>query len=235
MHAKLPTALSAAALLVALLGTTTLGQAAGRMILPDNSVGTAQLRPSAVTANKIKNGTLTAAKFKAGQFPAGAQGLAGAQGPQGDAGAVGPNGDPGPRGPTGDQGEKGDPGIQGAKGDKGDPGSNLFVEVFGWGVANSNMMSGFVSVAHLGTGTYRVTFDKDVSHCVFFATTPQNVGNLAYADNTMLDTPNSVSIWTAAISGGNVNFTDRCSTSRRSAEPRPERRKPEGPAYAGLS
>jgi hypothetical protein len=45
---------------------------------------------------KVKNGTLTAAKFKGGQLPAGPQG---------------PKGDPGAQGPKGD---KGDPGAQGA-------------------------------------------------------------------------------------------------------------------------
>ena len=81
MHAKLATALSATALLVALLGTTSIGQAAERMILPSRSVGTAQLQTAAVTAAKVKNGTLTAAKFKAGQLPAG---LPGAKGDTGD-------------------------------------------------------------------------------------------------------------------------------------------------------
>ncbi len=81
MHAKLATALSATALLVALLGTTSIGQAAERMILPSRSVGTAQLQTAAVTTAKVKNGTLTAAKFKAGQLPAG---LPGATGDTGD-------------------------------------------------------------------------------------------------------------------------------------------------------
>ena len=65
-----------------------------------------------------------------------------------------------------------------------------------------------MSVAHLATGAYRVTFNKDISKCVFFATTPQNAGNLAYADNTGQDTSSSVTVWTYALSGGGLNSTD---------------------------
>jgi hypothetical protein len=92
---KISIALAATALLVSVLFATPLGQAAGRLVVPRNSVGTAQLKPNAVTGLKIKNGTLTAAKFKAGQLPRGLQG------------------------PKGDKGDKGDPGLQGPKGDPG--------------------------------------------------------------------------------------------------------------------
>jgi hypothetical protein len=96
---KISLALAATALLVSVLFATPLSQAASRLILPKNAVGTAQIKKSAVTGLKVKNGTLTAADFKAGQLPRGAKG------------------DPGPQGP------KGDPGAQGPKGDKGDPGA----------------------------------------------------------------------------------------------------------------
>jgi hypothetical protein len=100
---KTPTILALAALLVAVLAATPVGQAAGRMILPKSSVGAPQIkmravtgpkiRKNAVTSAKVKNGTLLAADFKPGQLPAG------------------PKGDPGPQGPKGDQGLKGDPGA----------------------------------------------------------------------------------------------------------------------------
>jgi hypothetical protein len=60
--------------------------------LPNNSVGTPQLKANAVTTGKVKNGTLLKADFKSGQLP---------------------------KGPKGDKGAKGDPGAQGAKGDQG--------------------------------------------------------------------------------------------------------------------
>jgi len=52
--------LAATALLVSVLFATPLGQAAGRL-LPKNSVGTKQLKRSAVTSPKVKNNTLTGA------------------------------------------------------------------------------------------------------------------------------------------------------------------------------
>jgi len=81
-------------LAVALFGSTPLGHAAGKLVLPSNSVGAKQIQKNSVTGLKVKNGTLTAADFAAGQLQAG------------------------PAGP------KGDPGAQGAKGDKGDPGAS---------------------------------------------------------------------------------------------------------------
>ncbi len=201
MHARLVTALSATALLVALLGSTSIGQAAERMILPSNSVGTAQLKPAAVTGNKIKNGTLTAAKFKAGELSSGLQGS------KGDTGAQGSKGDSGAQGDPGAQGAQGVPGVQGPKGDPGSS-SNLFAEVLGGGGAIANKTSGVVSVVHLGTGAYRVTFNQPVSKCVFFATTPQNNGNIAYSTQTAQDTQSSATVWTYVISGGGVTSTD---------------------------
>ena len=64
---KTPTILAATALALAVFGSTSIGSAAGRLILPHNSVGSAQLKLGAVTAAKIKDGTLTAAKFKVGE------------------------------------------------------------------------------------------------------------------------------------------------------------------------
>src|SRR6266545_4790193 len=80
------------ALVVAVLGSTPLGHAAAHMILPSNSVGSAQLTSNAVTGLKVKNGTLLAADFKAGQLPVGAPGA------KGDTGAAGPKGDQGDTG-----------------------------------------------------------------------------------------------------------------------------------------
>ena len=102
------TALAAAALAVAVLGWTPLGEAARTAVFPPNSVGTAQLRGNAVTSPKIRNGsvtgidvqkrTLTAvhikpgsllgSNFRAGQLPAGPKGDKGDKGDRGANGAV---------------------------------------------------------------------------------------------------------------------------------------------------
>ena len=113
---KLNTIVAVTALVVAVFGSTPLGHAAARIVLPKNSVGVGQLKKDAVTGLKVKDGTLAAADFKAGQLPAGPQG------PKGELGAPGPKGDPGAQGPKGDTGAPGAIGIRVTKGDKGDPG-----------------------------------------------------------------------------------------------------------------
>ena len=64
------------ALAVALGGTSY-----AAIVLPRNSVGNKQLRASAVTAGKVRNGSLQAKDFGPGQLPRGPRG---AQGPKGD-------------------------------------------------------------------------------------------------------------------------------------------------------
>lgn len=70
--------------------------------LAKNSVGTQQLRRNAVTGTKVKDGSLKAADFRAGELPAGQRGAAGSvgrTGASGPAGPTGPQGVPGPAGP----------------------------------------------------------------------------------------------------------------------------------------
>jgi hypothetical protein len=71
--------LSSAALAVAVLGATPLGEAAGEL-LPLGSVGTAQLQDGAVTAAKVKDRSLLARDFKPGQLPRGERGPEGPPG-----------------------------------------------------------------------------------------------------------------------------------------------------------
>jgi hypothetical protein len=107
MSSKLATVLAATALLVSVLFATPLGQAAGRLVLGKNSVGTPQLKKNAVTGVKVKNGSLMAADFKAGQLLQGPKGDPGSQGPKGDKGV------PGMQGPKGDTGAAGADGVSG--------------------------------------------------------------------------------------------------------------------------
>jgi hypothetical protein len=72
--------------------------------LPKNSVGKKQLQNNAVVSAKVKDSSLLAKDFKAGQLPSGPQGpqgLDGAQGPPGPAGPTGPAGPPGRAGTNG--------------------------------------------------------------------------------------------------------------------------------------
>lgn len=105
------------------------GSAYAAVTLPAGSVGTRQLRNSAVTSEKLADGAVTANKvkpysllsqdFAPGQLPAGPQGArgpAGAIGAQGPAGATGPQGPAGPNGPQGPAGKSGPQGPAGVSG-----------------------------------------------------------------------------------------------------------------------
>jgi collagen triple helix repeat protein len=113
MKARLPIVLSSTALIVAVLGSTPVGEAAKNLVVPRASVGTVQLKNNAVTAAKVKNFSLVAADFRSGQLPRGPQGRVGPQGPAGPRGPRGPAGAAGATGPTGPAGPTGPPGLSG--------------------------------------------------------------------------------------------------------------------------
>jgi hypothetical protein len=99
-HASIVIAVTA--LVVAVFGSTPIGEAAWNQVVPRNSVGTLQLQRNAVKASKVApnairtghvlDGSLLTADFKAGQIP---------QGPKGDKGDKGAKGDQGPPGVSG--------------------------------------------------------------------------------------------------------------------------------------
>ena len=129
------------ALLVALAGTSV---AAVSIVLPPNSVGTVQLKTGAVTSAKVRNGSLLRADFARGQVPAG---------------PIGPVGPAGPQGPKGDKGDNGD---------KGDPATSLWAVVGADGTLARS--AGVTSVSHVGTGSYRVRFNRAIDQCNWQAT-----------------------------------------------------------------
>ena len=86
-----PMVVALVALLAALAGTSY-----AAVQLPANSVGTKQLKKNAVTGKKVKNRSLKAIDFAAGQLPKGPKGDQGPQGVQGPRGVQGPKGDPAP-------------------------------------------------------------------------------------------------------------------------------------------
>jgi Collagen triple helix repeat (20 copies) len=97
------------ALFLALGGTSA--YAAGA--LPKASVGTKQLKQSAVTSAKVRDGSLQARDFAAEQLSRGERGPQGASGPQGERGPQGQSGPQGERGPEGPRGPQGDQGASG--------------------------------------------------------------------------------------------------------------------------
>jgi len=88
MKHRLPLVLSIAAVAIAVLGTTPVGNAAHGFLFPAHSVGTRELKDDAVVGAKVKDASLLAKDFKPGQLPAGKQGPQGPQGAQGPPGPV---------------------------------------------------------------------------------------------------------------------------------------------------
>jgi hypothetical protein len=105
MRRHLPLALSITAVVIAVFGSTPVGEAAQGLIAQRPTIGTPQLKNGAVTTPKLKNnavtslkvlnGSLLPADFKPGTLPSGPAGPAGPAGPTGPAGPAGPTGAPG--------------------------------------------------------------------------------------------------------------------------------------------
>ena len=111
LRIRRPSPAMGVALLALFIGLSGTSFAAVRDFLPQNSVGTTQLKNDSVTRAKIahhsitsvliKPGGLTASDFAAGQLPAGPKGATGPAGPAGVPGAKGDKGDQGPAGVVG--------------------------------------------------------------------------------------------------------------------------------------
>ena len=105
--------------------------------LPAGSVGTRQIRKSAIVSSKVRNRSLLAVDFKQGQLPRGsrgsrgAAGVAGVGGPAGPEGPAGTQGGQGVRGAQGTQGPSGIDGNRGATGATGSAGPSYGTAAFG--------------------------------------------------------------------------------------------------------
>ena len=132
------------------LGVALGGTGYAAIVLPANSVGTAQLRNGAVIASKVKPHSLRASNFAPGQLPRGQQGAKGDKGADGAAGAQGP------------AGPKGDPGAAGAKGD---PATKLFAVVGSNGQAKAKSPGVDSQKSPGASGKYVVTFPQSVGSC----------------------------------------------------------------------
>jgi hypothetical protein len=137
------------ALFVAMGGT---GYAA--LKLPEDSVGSKQLKADAVKSSKVKDGSLLAGDFKAGQLPTGAAGPQGLPGVPGDKGEAGLQGLQGLQGDKGDPCLPSDPNCKGPKGDTGERGpgtislNGSFPATGGQIVATINRMLVFVQCSN---------------------------------------------------------------------------------------
>jgi hypothetical protein len=146
------------ALFVALGGTSF---AAGNALLARNSVGTAQVINGSLQTNDLSKNARTALKGNTGP-----RGPAGAQGAQGSPGAAGAQGVQGPPGATGAQGVQGAPGRSA---------TNLFVAMDADGTLTKN--SGATLATRANAGVYRISFNTDITNCVYLATGGQDAGS----------------------------------------------------------
>lgn len=192
-----PLAVSATALVIAVFGSTPLGQAARDLIVPyalnagkvdgiDASrvpaagkllaLGSDKKFPASVipaagegpTGPPGPAGPQGPAGPEGPAGPAGPQGEQGPPGPEGPAGPEGPPGEPGPQGEQGPSGPEGPPGPAGPKGDPGAPATSLWAAVGADGALVRG--SGVASAARLDAGVYEVVFAADVRNCVYAAT-----------------------------------------------------------------
>ena len=139
------------ALFFALGGTSF---AAGKALLPGNSVGTKQVINGSLQTNDLSKTALSSLK-----------GNAGLRGPAGPAGAQGA------------QGAQGATGAQGVQGAPGQSATKLFVALDADGTLTKN--SGATLATKAGTGVYRISFNTDITNCVYLGSAGQDAGGVS--------------------------------------------------------
>jgi hypothetical protein len=190
-------ALAATAVIVATLGATPVGEAAGDVV---------RVALFAKNAGKV-NGIKAARTPRAGRLlPLGADGRFPASvvppGPPGPEGRVGPTG---PQGPAGAVGPAGPPGPQGEKGEPGESATTLFAAV----AADATLVRGsrVASVVRLAPGSYEVTFAQGIAACAHVATlgaaeTAGATGQIGVGAGT---TESAVRVETETSAGSNID------------------------------
>jgi Collagen triple helix repeat (20 copies) len=170
------------ALFLALGGTSF---AASNALLPRNSVGTAQVINGSLQANDLSKNARTALKGNTGP-----RGPAGAQGAQGATGATGATG------VTGAQGVQGAPGQSATK---------LFVAMDADGTLTKN--SGATLATRANAGVYRISFNTDITNCVYLATAGQDAGGVS-GDYNIFTSRTSTTTVNVVIFDGSNNALD---------------------------
>jgi hypothetical protein len=171
------------ALFFALGGTAF---AAGNALLPGNSVGTKQVINGSLQANDLSKTARTALKGNRG--PTGPAGPAGAQGAQGATGATGA------------------PGAQGVQGVPGQSATKLFVALDADGTLTKN--SGATLATRAGTGVYRISFNTDITNCVYLGTAGQDAGGLPGDDYNLYTSRTGTTTVNVAIFDGTNTLID---------------------------
>ena len=124
--------------------------AAGNRLLPGNSVGTRQVINGSLQTSDLSKTARNALK-----------------------------GNRGLRGPAGARGARGATGTSGAQGLQGSPGQSatkLFVALDAGGTLTKN--NGATSATRASAGVYRITFNANITNCVYLSTGGQDAGGL---------------------------------------------------------
>ncbi len=164
------------ALFFALGGTSF---AAGEALLPGNSVGTKQVINGSLQTNDLSKTARSALK--------------GNKGPRGPAGAQGAQGATGATGATGAQGVQGAPGQSATK---------LFVALDADGTLTKN--SGATLATKAGTGVYRISFNTDITNCVYLGTAGQDAGGVSGDYNLFTSRTNTSTVNVEIFDGTNT-------------------------------
>jgi Collagen triple helix repeat (20 copies) len=168
------------ALFFALGGTAF---AAGNALLPGNSVGTKQVINGSLQTNDLSKTARSALK--------------GNRGPTGPAGAQGAQGLAGLAGSTGAQGIQGVPGQSA---------TTLFVALDADGTLTKN--SGATLASKAGTGVYRISFNTDITNCVYLGTAGQDAGGLPGDDYNLYTSRTGTTTVNVAIFDGSNTLID---------------------------
>lgn len=197
----------------------------GTKQIKGQGVAASDIKTGAVRSRAVLDGTLVGLDFRPGELPAGKPGPAGQRGPVGAAGEQGPAGDagapgtpggagpPGPPGGDGAPGRQGPPGVAGGAGPPGPPGeaggagpsgppgadaATLFAVVSQTGALGRNR--GAAAAVRQGVGFYNVTFNRNITACVYFANTGSD-GGVNIADPISLH-PQAPNIVQVRVGGG---------------------------------
>jgi hypothetical protein len=157
------------------------GGAYAALKLPKNSVGAKQIKRNAVTSSKVKNRSLRAIDFGAGQLPRG------------------PKGNTGTPGPKGDKGDKGDPcpatdaACRGPAGTPGAPATRLWAVVTASAttpaIRRGSHTAGLARHSNATLGGYEVKFDQTVNNCAVTVTPEDPPPGGTWFAETNIDQP----------------------------------------------
>ena len=173
-NGAIPVALSIAALIVAVFGSTPFGEDAAKRVVKRALYALNADKVDGIDASRTPRAGKLLALDGSGRFPASVL-AGGATGPQGPVGPEGPAGPAGPAGPQGERGEKGDAGEKGDPGAPGAPAARFWAVVAADGALLRG--AGVLSATRAGVGLYDIEFTGDVAACAAVGTLAASEGN----------------------------------------------------------